>query len=71
MQQLMENAVAKLPSAYRDVYVLSALEELPCAEIAEILQMGLTAVKSRLHRARLLMREAVGPYFEEPAGAQK
>jgi len=38
-------------------------------------QLSQTAVKSRLHRARLLMRETLGPYFaeKEPAssGAEK
>jgi len=63
--QRIEEAIAGLPEIYRDVYVLGDVEELPNAEIAEILGLSVAAVKSRLHRARLLMRKALAPYFEE------
>jgi len=63
--QLIEEAIAGLPESYRDVYVLADVEELPNAEIAGMLGLSVAAVKSRLHRARLLMRKALAPYFEE------
>jgi RNA polymerase sigma-70 factor, ECF subfamily len=62
---LIEKAIARLPERYRDVYMLADLEELSNVEIAEMLGLGLSVVKSRLHRARLLMRAALTPYFEE------
>lgn len=62
---LIEKAISRLPEIYRDVYVLADVEGLPNQEIAEILGLGLAAVKSRLHRARLLMRESLAPHFEE------
>jgi RNA polymerase sigma-70 factor (ECF subfamily) len=65
--ELIEQAIAKLPETYRDVYVLADVEELPNAEIADMLGLGLPAVKSRLHRARLLMRKALARHFEEVA----
>src|SRR5262249_13886914 len=64
-QQLVEKAIAELPEIYRDVYVLADVEQLPNAEIAEILGLSVPAVKSRLHRARLMMRHALAPHFEE------
>src|SRR5262245_18443373 len=64
-QQLIERAIAKLPETYRDVYVLADVEGLPNQEIGELLNLSLPAVKSRLHRARLLMRNALAPHFEE------
>ncbi len=64
-QQLIEQAIAGLPEIYRDVYVLADVEGLANAEIGEILGLSLPAVKSRLHRARLLMRDALAPHFEE------
>jgi RNA polymerase sigma-70 factor (ECF subfamily) len=64
-QELIEKAIAKLPELYRDVYVLADVEGLPNAEIAEILGLSVAAVKSRLHRGRLLMRDALAPHFEE------
>jgi RNA polymerase sigma-70 factor (ECF subfamily) len=64
-QQLIETAIAGLDEKYRDVYVLADIEGLANAEIASLLDLGVPAVKSRLHRARLMMREALAPHFEE------
>ena len=63
----IEQAVAGLPELYRDVFVLADVEERPNQEIAHLLGLSLPAVKSRLHRARLLLRKALAPYFEETA----
>lgn len=65
--QLIEAAIGRLPETYRDVYVLADVEQLPNADIGEILGLSVAAVKSRLHRARLLMRDALAPHFEEVA----
>ncbi len=65
--RLIEAAIAGLPEDYRDVYVLADVEELSAPAIAEILGLSTAAVKSRLHRARLWMRRALGPYFEGAA----
>jgi RNA polymerase sigma-70 factor, ECF subfamily len=64
-QQLIEAAIAGLPEAYRDVFVLADVEGLHNAEIAEMLGLSVAAVKSRLHRARLTMRQALARHFEE------
>src|SRR6266478_6367136 len=53
LEDLIDRAIAGLPAIYRTVLVLSDLEELPNAEIAERLGLTVPAVKSRLHRARL------------------
>jgi RNA polymerase sigma-70 factor (ECF subfamily) len=65
--RLIEDAIAKLPPVYRDVYVLADVEGLHNAEIGDMLGLSVPAVKSRLHRARLLMRHALAPHFEEAA----
>ena len=65
--RLIEEAIARLPDIYRDVYVLADVEGLPNAEIGEMLELSVPAVKSRLHRARLMMRDALSPHFEEVA----
>ena len=58
MRSLLENAVAALPEAYRTVYVLRSIEELSTAETAQCLDLTEEVVKTRLHRARgLLKRE--------------
>jgi RNA polymerase sigma-70 factor (ECF subfamily) len=66
-QQVIDKAIAQLPDMYRHVYVLADIEELPTDEIARLLGLSVAAVKSRLHRARLWMRNALAPYFEERA----
>jgi RNA polymerase sigma-70 factor (ECF subfamily) len=62
--ELIEDAIRALPEPFRDVYVLADVEGLPNAEIGELLGLSLPAVKSRLHRARLRMRDALAPHFE-------
>lgn len=62
---LIDRAIARLPAMYRDVYVLADVEGLSNPEIAEMLGLEVPAVKSRLHRARLRMRDALAPHFEE------
>ncbi len=62
---IIEKAIAELPAPFRDVYVLADVEGLHNNEIGEMLSLSLPAVKSRLHRARLKMRDALAPHFEE------
>src|SRR5262245_26738345 len=66
-RRLIEDAVANLPPIYRDVFVLADIEGLSNAAIGEMLGLSLPAVKSRLHRGRLLMREELARHFEEVA----
>ena len=62
--ETIEKAIAELPLPFRDVYVLADVEGLPNAEIGDMLGLSLPAVKSRLHRARLRMRDSLAPHFE-------
>ena len=55
-------AVAALPETQREVLLLAHYEQLPLAEIAEITQLEITAVKSRLQRARAALRESLAAY---------
>jgi RNA polymerase sigma-70 factor (ECF subfamily) len=64
-RNLIERAIADLPPIYRTVFVLADMEELPNAVISQQLGLSLPAIKSRLHRARQLLREALAPHFQE------
>jgi RNA polymerase sigma-70 factor (ECF subfamily) len=64
-RQLIEDAIGRLEEKYRDVYVLADVEGLSNAEIGSLLGLEVPAVKTRLHRARLMMRQALAPHFEE------
>lgn len=63
-QRLIEDSIATLPEHYRDVFVLADVEGLPNAEIAAMLGLSVSAVKNRLHRARVIMRHNLAPHFE-------
>ena len=58
----LEAAIAALPEAQRAVLVMRDIELLSAAEVGEVLGLGERAVKSRLHRARLALRETLAPY---------
>ena len=49
--------IAELPPAYRDVIWMYDVEEISSADIAETLEISIPAFKSRLHRARLYVRQ--------------
>jgi len=56
LKRLVEASVDALPEAYRTVFMLREIEGLSTAETAEGLELGEEAVKTRLHRARALVR---------------
>ena len=65
-QAAMTEAIDALPPEFRQVFVLRDIEELSNAEVAEILDLSVAAVKSRLHRARLKVRNRLATHFTEP-----
>lgn len=64
LKGILDKAIMKLPMDYRVVFVLRDIESLPGEEVAEILNISLPAVKSRLRRARLFLRNELQPYVE-------
>jgi RNA polymerase sigma-70 factor (ECF subfamily) len=54
---------------YREVLVLRDVEGLSAPEVGEIMGLGVEAVKSRLHRARVAVRERVAPLLGIPEPA--
>lgn len=57
-------AIDQLPEPYRVVILLRDVEELPMTEVMEATGLSEPALKSRLHRARLALREALLPYLK-------
>jgi RNA polymerase sigma-70 factor (ECF subfamily) len=64
----MREAILGLPDSLRVVFVLRDLEGLSTAETAEVLDLSISAVKSRLLRARLKLRDKLSTYFSERKG---
>ncbi len=64
MAQILDEAVQSLKPAFRTVFVLRDIEELSTEETAETLGISIPAVKSRLLRARLQLREKLTRFFK-------
>jgi len=63
LRRLVEKEVMKLPVKYRVALVLRDLEELSTEEAAAALGLSIPGVKARILRGRLMLREAMVPYF--------
>lgn len=61
---LMDEAIEALPLDQRTVFVLRDIDELPASNVAQVLGLSVPAVKSRLHRARVQLRDRLGSYFK-------
>jgi RNA polymerase sigma-70 factor (ECF subfamily) len=59
----MERAIAELPEKLRAVFVLRELEDLSTEETAKALDIKIEVAKTRLHRARLRLRERLAGFF--------
>jgi RNA polymerase sigma-70 factor, ECF subfamily len=61
----IRQATDGLPEGYREVFLLKDVEGMSYEEISEMLGISVPAVKSRLHRARLALREAIDSFYKE------
>jgi RNA polymerase sigma-70 factor (ECF subfamily) len=61
---ILDTAIQSLEPLYRSVFVLRDIEELSTEETAEALGLSVPAVKSRLLRARLQLREKLTRFFK-------
>jgi len=65
VQARVEEELRKVPEPYRTTLVLRDLEEMSYEEIAEVLEISLGTVKSRLTRGRAALRQRLAPYVRE------
>jgi RNA polymerase sigma-70 factor, ECF subfamily len=63
MRQLVERGILQLPPNYRVVVILRDIEQLSTEEVARQLGLSVPALKTRLLRGRLMLREFLSPYF--------
>lgn len=61
----IQEAADRLPEGYREVFLLKDLEGLSYEQIAEATGDSIPAIKSRLHRARLALREAIDRFYNQ------
>jgi RNA polymerase sigma-70 factor (ECF subfamily) len=62
LENLLGQAIARLPETQREVLILAHYEQLSLTEIAGICEIEVTAVKSRLQRARAALKEMLAAY---------
>ncbi|MBM3760657.1 MAG: RNA polymerase sigma factor [Acidobacteria bacterium] len=65
LRELLDTTIASLPEGFRTVFVLRDVEELSTEETADMLGLSIPAVKSRLLRARLQLREKLTRVFKQ------
>ena len=65
VQHRVEQELGKVPEPYRTTLILRDLEEMSYEEIAEVLEISLGTVKSRLTRGREALRQRLAPYVRE------
>jgi RNA polymerase sigma-70 factor (ECF subfamily) len=64
LRTVLTTAINDLPEDYRTAFLMHDVEGLSNPEIAESLHLSLPAVKSRVHRSRLILRERLSRYME-------
>lgn len=64
LRQVLENCIDELPDPFRSVFVLRAVEHCSIHDVAEILEIKEATVKTRFHRARLLLQKRLLEYSD-------
>jgi len=63
MKQVLDRAISELPENYKSVLLMRDVEELSTLETAQVLDVTQDVVKTRLHRARLAVRQKLDEYL--------
>jgi RNA polymerase sigma-70 factor (ECF subfamily) len=61
IRALLAKALASLAQKYREVFILRDMEQISIEETAEVLNISIASVKTRLLRARLMLRDILAP----------
>ena len=64
LPQVLNTAVKELPEKYRVAFILRDVQEMPYEEVAKVLSIPLGTVKSRVNRARTMLRDKLQPKLE-------
>jgi RNA polymerase sigma-70 factor (ECF subfamily) len=66
LRRHIQAAVDALPELYRTVFLVRDVDGLSTEQTAQVLGITIPTVKTRLHRARIALREAITAYFDKP-----
>lgn len=62
---MLQGAISRLPFRYKEAFMLRDVEQLPYEEVAQILGVPLGTVKSRVNRARAVLKDELKPRLEQ------
>lgn len=71
IREALDKAIAELPDSYRPVLLLRDVEQLSTQETAKILDLSEDVVRTRLHRARLAVRQKLDAYLFDRSGTRR
>jgi RNA polymerase sigma-70 factor (ECF subfamily) len=71
LPEVLNDAIKELPEKYRLAFILRDVQEMPYEEVAKVLDVPLGTVKSRVNRARLILRDKLQPKVEEQNALSK
>lgn len=65
LRDALDRAINRLPNEYRVIFVLRDVDGLSNQEVGDILNLTVPAVKSRLHRSRLMLRKRLQKFYDD------
>ena len=70
LRQALQEAIVRLPEEYRTIFILRDVDGLSNQEVGDVLNISIAAVKSRLHRSRLMLRRKLFKYYDDSESAK-
>ena len=71
LKMILDKAIVKLPLKYKTAFILRDVEQLSYEEVAQVLEVPLGTVKSRVNRARAILKDELRPKLEERRALSK
>jgi RNA polymerase sigma-70 factor (ECF subfamily) len=71
LRATLDSAIRELPESYRPVVMLRDIEELSTEETAQVLDLSVDVVRTRLHRGRLAIRQKLDAYLQSATQARR
>jgi RNA polymerase sigma-70 factor, ECF subfamily len=65
LRAVLQGAISRLPAEYKTIFILRDVDGLSNQEVGEILGLSVPAIKSRLHRSRLILRKKLRQFHED------
>jgi len=71
LRHLLQRAVNRLPFEYRVIFILRDVDGLSNQAVSEVLNLSVPAIKSRLHRSRLMLRKRLQRFYDDFMSSDK